>query len=167
MFYTDVPELNKQHAKGGMLKVDPKTLKKVAIYPIDNCRPHGNVIGIDGDLFLGCNAGNTRNKDTLPPVQATFNLKTHKVKYIPGLGGSDMSGADTKIGQYYSASVGNPDPGSVLGVIDAKTLKIVQKIPTKGLAHSVVANPLNHHVYVPSAGGDFGGCGCIMVYAPQ
>ncbi len=167
MFYTDVPELNKQHAKGGMLKVDPKTLKKVAIYPVDNCRPHGNAVGVGLDLILGCNAGNTRNKDTLPAVQATFNRKTHKVTIIPGVGGSDMSAADLKLPQYYTASVGNADPGPVLGVIDAKTLKVVQKIPTAGLAHSVAANPKNHHVFVPSAGGDFGGCGCIIVYAPQ
>ncbi len=167
MFYTDVPELNKQHAKGGLLKVDPKTLKKVAIVPVDNCRPHGNAVGVGSDLILGCNAGNTRNKDTLPPVQATFNRKTGKVTFIPGVGGSDMSAADVKLGQYYTASVGNPKPGPVLGVIDAKTLKVVQTIPTTGLAHSVAANPANHHVYVPSAGGDFGGCGCIIVYAPQ
>jgi len=167
MFYTDVPELNKQHAKGGMLKVDPKTLKKVAILPLDNCRPHGNAVGVGSTLIIGCNAGNTRNKDTLKPQQALFDRKTGKATFIAGLGGSDMSAADTKLPQYYTASVGNADPGPVLGVIDAKTLKVVQKIPTTGLAHSVAANPKNHHVFVPSAGGDFGGCGCVIVYAPQ
>jgi YVTN family beta-propeller protein len=167
MFYTDVPELNKEHAKGAMLKTDPKTGKRVALLPVDNCRPHGNAIGLGTDLILGCNAGNTRNKDTLAAQQAIFDTATGKVTYIPGAGGTDMSAADDKLGQYYTASVGNPDPGPVLAVIDAKTAKIIQKIPTAGLAHSVAVDTNNHHVFVPSAGGDFGGCGCVLVYAPQ
>ena len=168
MFYTDVPELNKDHAKGAMLKTDPKTGNQMGLLPVDNCRPHGNAVGLGGDLILGCNAGNTRNKDTLAPQQAIFDTATGKVKaYVPGAGGTDMSAADDKLGLYYTASVGNPDPGPVLAVIDAKTAKIVQKITTAGLAHSVAVDPNNHHVFVPSAGGDFGGCGCIIVYAPQ
>jgi DNA-binding beta-propeller fold protein YncE len=168
MFYTDVPEMNKEHAKGGMLKTDPKTATRVAILPLDDCRPHGNAVGVGSELILGCNAGNTRNKDTLKAQQAIFDTKTGKATaFIAGAGGTDMSAADNSIGQYYTASVGNPDPGPVLAVIDAKSHQIIQKIPSTGLAHSVAANPNNHHVYLPSAGGDFGGCGCIMVYAPQ
>jgi len=168
MFYTVVPQLNKVKTKGGMLKTDPKTGKRVALYPVDNCIPHGNAIGLGPDLILGCNEGNTRTKDGLTPQQAIFDTATDKVKaYIPGAGGSDMAAADDKLGQYYTASVGNPDPGPVLAVIDAKTAKIIQKIPTTGLAHSVAVDVNNHHVFVPSAGGTFGGCGCVIVYAPQ
>lgn len=168
MFYTDVPELNKDKTKGAMLKTDPRTGKVVASEPIDNCRPHGNAVGVGSDLILGCNAGNTRSKDGMTPQQAIFDTATGKVKaYIPGAGGSDMSAADDKLGQYYTASVGNADPGPVLAVIDAKTAKLVQKIPTTGLAHSVAVDENNHHVFLPGAGGDFHGCGCVIVYAPE
>ena len=167
MFYTDVPEMNKDKAKGGMMVTNPRTGKRVAILPVKDCRPHGNAVGLDSDLILGCNAGSTRTHDGLPAQQAVFNTKTHKVTYIPGAGGTDMSAADDRLGAYYTASVASSDPGPVLAVIDAKTLKIVQKIPTTGLAHSVAADPQTHHVFVPSAGGDFKGCGCIIVYAPE
>ena len=168
MFYTDVPELKKDKAKGGMMKTDPKTGKMVTILPLDDCRPHGNAVGQGSDLIIGCNAGNTRVKDDpLKPQQAIFNIKSGKLIFIPGAGGSDMSAADDSLGQYYTASVGNPNPGPVLAVIDAKSHKLIQTIPTTGLAHSVAADPKTHHVFLPSAGGDFKGCGCIIVYAPE
>jgi DNA-binding beta-propeller fold protein YncE len=56
-------------------------------------------------------------------------------------------------------------PGPVLGVIDAKTNKLVQKIDiTGGSPHSVAVNETNGHVYLP-VGKPNGGCGCIQVYA--
>jgi DNA-binding beta-propeller fold protein YncE len=51
-------------------------------------------------------------------------------------------------------------------VIDAKTYKLIQKIPTAGRAHSVAVNTKTHHVYVPE-GAAGGGCGCIRVFAPM
>jgi DNA-binding beta-propeller fold protein YncE len=55
----------------------------------------------------------------------------------------------------------------VLGVIDAKTNKLVQKIAiTGGNPHSVASSEANGHVFVP-VGAQNGGCGCIQVYAPQ
>jgi len=167
MFLTVVPELKKDKAKGAMMKVNPRTGKLVGYQPIDNCRPHGNAVGEGNDLILGCNAGSTRTKDGLTAQQALFNIKSGKVTYIPGAGGTDMSAADDSIGQYYTASVASPDPGPVIAVIDAKTHSIIQEIPTTGLAHSVAADPKTHHVFVPEAGGDFKGCGCIIVYAPS
>jgi DNA-binding beta-propeller fold protein YncE len=76
-----------------------------------------------------------------------------------------MAEADVGAGMYYTASAGNGE-GSALGVIDIKTHKLIQKIPTGGRAHSVAVNPKNHHVYVPEASVQ-GGCGCIRVFAPM
>jgi hypothetical protein len=165
MFHTVIPELGGDPNKGGMITVDPKTGKQVGeIAPIDNCKPHGNFPGIGNELIIGCNYGQT--KDKRPPVQMIFDVKANKVtETIPGIGGTDMSGADPGLGLYYTASAGNGE-GSALGVIDAKTHKLIQKIPTAGRAHSVAVNTKTHHVYVPD-GAAGGGCGCIRVFAPM
>jgi DNA-binding beta-propeller fold protein YncE len=165
MFHTVIPELNKDPNKGGMITVDPKTGKQVGeIAPLDNCKPHGNAVGVGNELIIGCNYGQT--KDKRPPVQMIFDIKANKVTAtIAGIGGTDMSAADVALGMYYTASAGNGE-GSALGVIDAKTHKLIQKIPSAGRAHSVAVNPKNHHVYLPEAEGQ-GGCGCIRVFAPM
>ncbi|HEY6256524.1 MAG TPA: hypothetical protein VIY51_12100 [Xanthobacteraceae bacterium] len=165
MFHTVIPELGGDPNKGGMITVDPKTGKQVGeIAPIDNCKPHGNFPGVGNELIIGCNYGQT--KDKRPPVQMIFDVKASKVTYtIEGIGGTDMAEADAALGVYYTASAGNAE-GSALGVIDAKTHKLIQKIPTGGRAHSVAVNPKNHHVYLPEADIQ-GGCGCIRVFAPM
>jgi DNA-binding beta-propeller fold protein YncE len=151
MFHTVIPELGGDPNKGG-------------IAPLDNCKPHGNFPGVGNELIIGCNYGQT--KDKRPPVQMIFDIKANKVTAtIPGIGGTDMTGADTGLGLYYTASAGNGE-GSALGVIDAKTQKLIQKIPTAGRAHSVAVNTKTHHVYVPE-GAAGGGCGCIRVFAPM
>jgi DNA-binding beta-propeller fold protein YncE len=69
-----------------------------------------------------------------------------------------------KNNQYYTASRGMPG-GPVLGVIDAKTNKLVQKVALKGgNPHSVAVNDKNGYVFVP-VGAQGGGCSCIQVYA--
>jgi hypothetical protein len=165
MFHIVIPELNKNEDKGGMITVNPKTGKKVGeIAALDNCKPHGNGMGIGSEFILGCNFGQT--KDKKPPVQMIWNIKLHKVTaVIPGIGGTDMAEADLGLGLYYTASAGNGE-GAALGVIDAKTHKLIQKIPTAGRAHSVAVNQKNHHVYVPES-ALLGGCGCIRVFAPS
>lgn len=163
MFWTDVPEMNHQKTKGGMLEVDPKTGKRVALVPLDNCKPHGNAVGRGPELYIGCNFGT--DKDGMDPVQVIFNIKTGKAIYVPGAGGTDETATDNALGLYYSASAGNKG-GAVIAVIDAKTHKIIQKIPTGDRAHSIAVNPNNHQVFVPETGAD-GGCGCVRVFAPM
>ncbi len=166
MFHTVIPEMNKDGDKGGMITVDPKTGKQVGpIAALDNCKPHGNGVGVGSELIIGCNYG--QMKDKRPPVQMIFDVKAKKVTHvIPGIGGTDMAEADVAKGLYYTASAGNGE-GAALGVIDAKTHKLIQKIPTKGRAHSVAVNPKSHHVYVPESAAVGGGCGCIRIFAPS
>src|SRR5262249_40914297 len=114
------------------------------------------------ELIIGCNYG--QDKDKRPGVQMIWDVKANKVvASIPGIGGTDMMEADLGLGLYYTASAGNAG-GGALGVIDAKTHTLIQKIPTKDRAHSVAVNPKNHHVYVPEG---INGCGCIRVFAPS
>ena len=168
MFYTDVPELDKDKTKGGLLVTDPKTFKVVKIIPVDSCVPHGIAFGKNGMVFLGCNAGTPRLG--LPAKQVVVDTKSGKtVAEITGIGGSDESAVNNKLDQYYGALNGNPD-GPILAVIDAKTNQLVQKIKTGPGAHSVAANESNGRVYVPiatQAAGLTGGCGCIAVYGAE
>jgi DNA-binding beta-propeller fold protein YncE len=167
MFYTDIPEMDKDKTKGGLLVTDPKTGKQVKIIPVDSCVPHGLAFGPGGMAFLGCNAGNPRLG--LPAKQVVVDTKTGKtVAEIPDVGGSDESAVNNKLGQYYGALNGNPG-GPILAVIDAKTNKLLQKIPTGPGAHSVAASEGNGRVYVPIAAdvGGMKGCGCITVYGAE
>jgi DNA-binding beta-propeller fold protein YncE len=165
MFYTDLPELNKDKTKGGLAVIDPRTAKLVKIIPVDSCIPHGLVKAQGSLMFLGCNAGTDKNK--LPPKMVVVDTKTGKtVANIPGAGGSDESAANTNTGMYYAATA-NDAAGPVLAVMDAKTNSLVQKIPTAVGAHSVAVSLYNNHVYVPTRASN-GGCGgCILVLSPQ
>ncbi len=167
LFYTDIPEMDKDKTKGGLLVTDPKTLKQVKIIPVDSCVPHGIAFGPGSNVFLGCNAGVPRLG--LPAKVVVVDIKTGKVTDIPGVGGSDESAVDNKAGRYYSALNGNPD-GPILSVVDTKTNMLTQKIPTGPGAHSVAVNQSTGRVYVPiavEAGPQKGGCGCIAVYGTE
>jgi hypothetical protein len=168
LFYTDVPELDKDKTKGGLLVTDPKTFKEVKLIPVDSCIPHGIAFGTGGMVFLGCNAGPARLG--LPAKQVVVDTKAGKVvATIPDVGGSDESAANNKLGQYYGALNGNPG-GPIMIVVDAKTNKLLQKIPTGPGAHSIAASEANGRVYVPiavEAAGLKGGCGCIAVYGTE
>jgi DNA-binding beta-propeller fold protein YncE len=167
-FYTDIPEQDEDKTKGGLLVTDPKTLKEVKIITVPNCVPHGIAFGPGANVFLGCNAGVPRLK--LPAKQVVVDSKTGQVMAeINGIGGSDESAVNNKLGHYYGALNGNPD-GPILAVIDTKTNALLQKIPTGPGAHSVAASESLGRVYVPiavEAGGLKGGCGCIAVYGTE
>lgn len=163
MIYIDLPEINKQANKGGLIVINPRTAQKVKVLPVDNCVPHGQTIGKGSLVYLACNAGNVKDKKT--GQMAVFDIKKGKVvATIPGAGGSDEGWANNNIGQWYAATA-NDSAGPVLTVMDAKTNKIVQKVKTAVGAHSVAASLYNNHVYAPQRASN--GCGCIMVYAPE
>jgi DNA-binding beta-propeller fold protein YncE len=165
MFYLAVPELKKDPKKGGVAVIEPKTGKLVKMIEVDNCRPNGLAFGPDQNFVLGCQAN---GKKGLAPVITIMNAKTGKVvANVADIGGADMVAYSKKNNQYYTGT-SNMEGGAVLGVIDAKTNKLVQKIPMKGAStpHSVAVNDNNGHVFVPGGGGD-GGCSCIQVFALQ
>jgi DNA-binding beta-propeller fold protein YncE len=165
MFYIDLPEINKQQGKGGLIVINPRTAQKVKILPVDNCTPHGQSVARGSLVFLACNAGNVKDKKT--GQMAVFDIKQGRVvATIPGAGGSDEGWANNNIGQYYAATA-NDSGGPALTVIDAKSNKIIQKYKTAVGAHSVAASLYNNHVYVPTRASN-GGCGgCVLVLAPE
>ena len=90
---------------------------------------------------------------------ATSLLPADETWYNPG---------DNK---YYLASRDMPS-GPVLGVIDAGSRQWLQNVPTNGNAHSVAADPISNHIYVPLPSGGtkcetITADGCVGVYAAQ
>jgi hypothetical protein len=163
MFYVAIPELKKDAKKGGVAVIDPRRGALVKMLAVENCHPAGLAFGA-GQLFvLGC----TADGKEMPPIITVMDARTGKVvKTIPDIGGADMVAYNPKAGQYYTASRDMPG-GPVLGVIDAQTNTLVQKIAlNSGNPHSVAVNRANGHVYVPQ-GSAGGGCGCVRVFAPE
>ncbi|HEV3178308.1 MAG TPA: hypothetical protein VGZ72_20100 [Stellaceae bacterium] len=163
LFYVAIPELKKDEKKGGVAVIDPKKGKLVKMLAVDNCHPNGLAFGPGGNFALGC----TANGKEMPAIITVMNYKTGKVvKEVPDIGAADMVAYNPKTGQYYTGSRGMPG-GPVLGVIDAKANALVDKVSIKGgNPHSVDVDHTNSHVFVP-AGSANGGCGCVMVFAPQ
>jgi DNA-binding beta-propeller fold protein YncE len=165
MFYVSIPELNKEPTKGGVAVIDPRAGKLVNILPVENCQPRGLVFGPDQEFVVGCAA---RGKDNMPPITVVMDArKGALIAKVAEIGGADMVAYSAKNNQYYSGS-GNQPGGGVLGVIDAKTHALVQKIQMKGPStpHSVAVDDSTGHIYVPGGGGD-GGCSCIQVLGLQ
>jgi DNA-binding beta-propeller fold protein YncE len=163
LVYQSIPELNKDEKKGAVAVLDPKAAKLVKMLPVDDCNPAGLAFGPKGNFVLGCNADGNK----MPAIITIMNAKTGKVvANVPDIGGADMVDYNKKNNQYYIAAR-NLKGGPVLGVIDAGTNKLVQKIPiTGGNPHSVASSEANGYVFFP-VGKQNGGCGCIQVYAPQ
>ncbi|HEX4766624.1 MAG TPA: hypothetical protein VH414_10160 [Lichenihabitans sp.] len=162
LFYMSIPEFDKDPKKGGVAVIDPLTAKLLKVLPVENCNPAGLAFGPGGNFILGCQADGKE----MPAETVIMNAKSGSVvAVIPGIGGSDMVNYNAKNGQYYTASWYNPG-GSVLGVIDAVTNRLVQTIPLGGGTHSVTSSEATGHVYVPVGATD-GGDGTIHIFAPK
>jgi len=163
LVYHSIPELKKDETKGAVAVLDPRKAALVKMLPVDNCNPAGLAFGPKGNFVLGCNA----DGDKMPAIITIVNWRTGKVvAIVPEIGGADMVDYNKRNNQYYVAARALKG-GPVLGVIDAGTNKLVQKIAiTGGNPHSVASSEANGHVFFP-VGSPNGGCGCIQVYAPQ
>jgi len=79
-----------------------------------------------------------------------------------GYGGNGGSTVNRKLGQYYhSTSAGT------LMVVDTKTKKGLQQIPTSNGARSLGVSLANNRVYVATTTKELACRGCIVVYAPE
>lgn len=164
-FFVNVPVLDKQPAKGGLAEVD-HTGKLVKMHVIENCNPHGLSQAEGSLLFVGCAAG-AKGTDLPEPHMAVFDVaKDALVANIPGIGGAGQTAVNNKIGQYYAAANNNPT-GPALGVIDAKTNKLIVSMPTWTGSHTVAVSEANNHVYLATRAKS-GPCGgCILVFSPE
>jgi DNA-binding beta-propeller fold protein YncE len=164
LIYQAIPELKKDEKKGGVAVLNPRTATLVKMLAVDDCNPNGVAFGPKNNFVLGCNGA---NGSKMPAIITIMNAKTGKVvANVSDIGGADMVDYNKKNNQYYIAARALQG-GPVLGVIDAASNKLVQKISiTGGNPHSVASSEANGHVFVPVGSTD-GGCSCIHVYAPR
>lgn len=162
LVYQSVPEIDKQALKGAVAVMDPRTAKLVKMLEVENCMPAGIAFGPNDNMVLGCGA----NGEKIPAIIVIMSTRTGKVvASIPEIGGADMVDYNKRNNQYYVAAR-TMKGGPVLGVIDAATNKLIQKISLPGgNPHSVASSEANGHVFVPV--GASGGDGAVHVYAPQ
>ena len=183
MFYTSVPQVGSNTANGGVAVTDPKTMKVVAVYPVQNCSPAGLALGPQHQALLGCSASFGTSPNVLTQSVVIDIRNGNIVKNIKQIGGSDEVWYDRGSNHYYLAARANEtNTGTVtpeLGFVDGGTNMFDGSVPTSTTAHSVAANVWNRHVFVPigfvppgsAAGTDpTNPCpthGCIAVYVPS
>jgi len=162
MFYTAIPVLRADPTKGILAQTDAKAGKLVKLHELPGCHPHSLQIVSDSTIFLGCSSAHGANSKPGGDL-AVFDIATGTITARgAGLGGNGSSALNPKLGQYYHATT-----AATLMVVDMKTAKPVQKIPTSPGARSIDASSANNHVYLATIakGGPCGGC--IQVYAPE
>ncbi|HEX8969559.1 MAG TPA: hypothetical protein VF937_16870, partial [Chloroflexota bacterium] len=155
MFYQAVPATT-AHEGGEVAVLDPTSMSVTARYPLSDCSPHGLTTGPAGtnQLLAGCSKAHrsTIIDKTNGAVLADFDQT----------GGSDEVWFNAGDNRYYLAE----NAAQTLGVIDATSMAFVENVETGLGAHSVAADSVSNHVFVPVAAPD-PACprGCIAVFA--
>jgi hypothetical protein len=164
---------------------------RTGVVALHACGPNGATVGPNENILFGCTpANNPSNVATLVlNVADASNLTQTLIQHITG---SDEVWFNAGDGRYYTGSnrdckvAGSPCPSAsqqaaVLGVIDAATNTLIEKVPQSSGSHSVAADSQRNLIFVPQvgtvaavgAGGDTttvgsGICGtdqgCIAVY---
>ncbi|MGD0403705.1 MAG: hypothetical protein ABSB66_10940 [Candidatus Acidiferrales bacterium] len=151
---------------GGVTSLVPVVVNS---FPIPNCMPTGLNQGPGTDVFVGCADHDGR---AFAPSSVIINGTTGAIlTVINNVGFVDETWYNPGDNNYYTASRDMPT-GPVLGVISAGTRQWLQNVPTNGNAHSVAADPINNHIFVPLPSGGpncqtIAADGCVGVYARQ
>jgi hypothetical protein len=138
-------------------------------FPIYNCMPTSLNLGPGTDVLVGCADHDGR---AFAPSTVIINGTTGAVlTTINYVGFVDQTWYNPGDHNYYLGSRDMPT-GPVLGVINADTRQWLQNVPTNGNAHSVAADPVNNHIFVPLPSGGsncetINADGCVGVYASQ
>jgi DNA-binding beta-propeller fold protein YncE len=162
MFYTAIPVSRADTAKGLLAQTDAKNGKLVKLHELAGCHPHSLSIVSDSTLFLGCSSAHGPSPKPGGDM-AIFDIAAGKLEtHLAGYGGNGGSTVNRKLGQYYhSTSAGT------LMVVDTKTKRGVQQIPTSNGARSLDVSLANNRVYVATTAKELACRGCIVVYAPE
>lgn len=183
MFYVSVPQVGSDTAQGGVAAIDPGSLHVTAVFLVQDCSPAGLTMGPNHQALLGCSA----SFGTAPNIltqSVVMDITNGDIKsYITQVGGSDEVWFDAGTQHYYLGARSNEDSSGkampVLGTIDARTNAFDGNVLTSTTAHSVAADRVSHHVFVPigfvppgsKAGTDptnpCASKGCIAVYLPS
>jgi hypothetical protein len=151
---------------GGVTTFVPAVINS---FPIFNCMPTGLNLGPGTDVFVACADHDGR---AFAPSSVIINGTTGAVlATINNVGFVDETWYNPGDNNYYLAARDMPT-GPVLGVINAGTRQWLLNVPTNGNAHSVAADPINNHIFVPLPSGGpncetIAADGCVGVYAKQ
>jgi hypothetical protein len=151
---------------GGVTKYVPVIVNS---YPIYSCMPTGLNLGPGTDVLVGCADHDGR---AFAPSTVIINGSTGEVvANINNVGFVDETWYNPGDNNYYLAARDMPS-GPVLGVINAGSRLWLQNVPTNGNAHSVAADPINNHIFVPLPSGGtncetIAADGCVGVYAAE
>jgi hypothetical protein len=184
--YLNIPEVNgpgDDSVPGAVLVINAREqeIEQTFTIPLASCAgPQGMAIGPHGQILLGCNApGPSGNSPT-----AVINERTGEVvATLNQESGSDEVDYNPADNQYFLARSGVPNTGvpQFLGVVDAgPPAREDASVSTSpggtgaGGNHSVAADPVTGHVYVPigstskstvcSSVGGSDAQGCIAVF---
>jgi hypothetical protein len=178
-FYVSIPQIRGNPAgcalggpnfcQGGLLVIDPRNPQpsyglfdgNVGVVPLSDCGPNGISVGPNSNMMLGCTPQNVPTNTTTQVINA---VTKHFVE-VGGLTGSDEVWYNAGDNRYYTGSSRacgkaagcNPvapsraPAGAALGVVDAATNFLVEKIPASSNSHSVAA--LQAQPDLRSAGG--------------
>jgi hypothetical protein len=154
---------------GGVLVVDPAQItqpfttlgafdptKKTGVIPLTACGPNGSTVGPNENILLGCTPQNNPSDVITLVLNAVSRVQT-QVKNITG---SDEVFYNAGDNRYYTGSSrdcaipGTPCPlatqqKAVLGVIDAATNMLIEKVPQSSNSHSVAADSKRNLIFVP------------------
>jgi YVTN family beta-propeller protein len=182
MFYVSVPQVGPNTAQGGISVIDPSSMSVVATYLVQNCSPAGLTLGPRNEALIGCSASFGTSPNVLTQ-SLVIDLNIGRViAEIPQVGGSDEVWFDSATKHYYLGARSDADNTGkitpVLGTIDAGINEFDGNVPTSTSAHSVAADKVSHHVFVPigfpaaGASDPTNPCpvvtkGCIAVYLPS
>jgi DNA-binding beta-propeller fold protein YncE len=153
-FYLSVPQVGSNKLNGGIAVFNPDTLTLEKTFPVHNCQPAGLALGFKQHLALGC-SGDAIAAGAQAQTQIMDARTGQIVMIITKVGGSDQVWYNPGDKRYYLAARDMPD-GPVLGVIDAVTNTWLANIKTGPNSHSVAADPINNHVFVPLRGVGIG-----------
>jgi hypothetical protein len=183
---------------GGLLVSDPtrpvavegafNPATNTGVVLLNGCNPNGSTVGPDDNLLLGCTPQNAPG-DTFTLV---IDARTKKQTPVANITGSDEVWFNKGDQRYYLGASrdctvpGTPCPAvtqqtSVLGVVDAKTNRLIEKVPQSSNSHSVAADSQRNRIFVGQvapvavvgAGGDTtpvgagicgGNNGCVAVF---
>jgi len=186
---------------GGVLVVDPATVTtptatygafntttKTGVIALHGCGPNGSTVGPNENILLGCTPQNNPSDVITLVLNAVSRVQTP----VNNITGSDEVWYNAGDNRYYTGSnrdckvPGSPCPSAsqqkaVMGVIDAGTNTLIEKVPQSSNSHSVAADSKRNLIFVPQvapvatvgAGGDTtsvgaGICGtnngCVAVF---
>jgi len=154
---------------GGVLVVDPATVTtptatygafntttKTGVIALHGCGPNGSTVGPNENILLGCTPQNNQSDVITLVLNAVSRVQTP----VNNITGSDEVWYNAGDNRYYTGSnrdckvPGSPCPSAsqqkaVMGVIDAGTNTLIEKVPQSSNSHSVAADSKRNLIFVP------------------